>query len=430
MQTHRWVVLVCHRRSGKTLLAIIALIHRALNAKVRSARYMFISNELKQSRRNAWHYLKHYAGLIPGTKISESDLSITLPNGAEVKLYGAQEPDSLRGGYIDGAVLDEVGQISEDVWDSILRPQLADHQGWALFLGTPKGTNWLSRLWFGSESKQDWARHRFTIYETKALPDSEVAALLRDTPPEKFRREFLCDFDAAAGDILLSLSEVEAAMKRSYQRGDFEHAAKVLGVDVARQGDDSSVIVRRQGLMVWQFEEMQIPNAMTVADRVARHINEWSPDAVLVDGTGGYGAGVIDRLKQLGHRVIEVQFGGQANDVAQYLNKRAEMWYLMAQAIKSNLQLPRVSRLIDDLTAPTYEHNNKGQIVLESKDDMKSRGLASPDFGDALACTFAAEVRPEGLSRQLDDLAYPPQRFDPLARVRPINTTPQHGLRR
>ncbi len=236
-------------------------------------------------------------------------------------------------------------------------------------------------------------------------------------PASKFAREYLCDFNAAVDDILLSFDEVEKAAKRSYMLGDFQHSAKIIGVDVARQGDDSTVIIRRQGLIVWEPKEYQIPNAMEVADKVAYEINEWKPDAVFVDGTGGYGAGVIDRLRQLGHRVIEVQFSASPSD-PKFLNKRAEMWWDMAEAIKANLQIPNHKQLKADLCTPTYGFNNASKLVLESKEDIKKRGLPSSDFADALCCTYASKVIPSHVRNIIDaEFTVTRKVWNPLGRV-------------
>lgn len=129
---------------------------------------------------------------------------------------------------------------------------------------------------------------------------------------------------------------------------------------------------------------------MELADETAKLIDQYKPNAVFVDG-GGVGGGVVDRLKQLGYRVIEVQSGEKAKDSDKYMNKRVEMWgemrdWLVYGAIDGD------DELVDDLTGPEYELTLKGQLKLEPKDKMKKRGLNSPDDGDALALTFAEPI--------------------------------------
>jgi len=122
---------------------------------------------------------------------------------------------------------------------------------------------------------------------------------------------------------------------------------------------------------------------------VAAKIEEWKPDATFIDA--GQGGGVIDRLRQLGYDVIEVHFGGRASD-ARYLNKRAEMWFEMREWIRLGGCIPNNVDLKQDLAAPIYWYDSAGRLQLEPKDDIKKRGLPSPDLGDALALTFAHPV--------------------------------------
>lgn len=417
LEGKRWGVLVCHRRAGKTVLSVLHLLDRAVSLTLPDGRYSYLAPELKQAKAIAWQYIVRYATKIPGVTVSQGELHVTLPhNRAQIRIHGGDNPDSLRGLYLDGVILDEAADLDPDLWDSVLRPQLADRNGWALFLGTPKGINLLSQTYFNAQGRPDWYAGLYTVRQTDALPAAEVAAIERDMTATAFRREFLCDFNASADDVLLSMNDVETACARHYNEGHFGHAAKVLGVDVARQGDDASVIIRRQGIASWSPIEMHGKDAMQVADRVAYEINEWQPDAVFIDGTGGYGAGVIDRLRQLRHPVTEVQFAAEPND-RRFLNKRAEMWWAMAEWVKQGGALAPHARMKQDLCAPTYGYNSANRLLLESKDHIKARGLPSPDFADALAVTFASPVAPASMRQHL---ARPPAQapYDPLGRVR------------
>jgi phage terminase large subunit len=112
----RFSVLVVHRRGGKTVLAVMRLIDAALRLELPMGRYGYLAPQLKQAKRIAWRYLKHYARKVPGTKISETELMIEFPNGASITVMGADRPDTIRGEYIDGVVIDETGQIKTDLW--------------------------------------------------------------------------------------------------------------------------------------------------------------------------------------------------------------------------------------------------------------------------------------------------------------------------
>ena len=176
-------------------------------------------------------------------------------------------------------------------------------------------------------------------------------------------------------------------------------ASLVMGVDIARQGADQSVIRFRRGLDARGIPavKFRIPDLMQVASRVMELVNSYNPDAVFVDGTG-IGWGVVDRLNQMGcPNLTAVDFGSRADRTdaldaaARYANKRAEMWGFMKEWCKSGC-LPDDAELIADLKAVDYGYDASDAILLERKDDMRRRGLASPDDGDALALTFAYPV--------------------------------------
>lgn len=170
----------------------------------------------------------------------------------------------------------------------------------------------------------------------------------------------------------------------------YEYAPKVIGVDVARFGDDATVITRRQGLMVHEQIVLRGLNTMEVANRVAQEIMDWHPMSVFVDETG-LGAGVVDRLRTLNFKSIVGVNGAAKPGDPRYLNKRAECWAEMAEWLKQ-AKIPNDNDLISDLTTPEYWYTPKGQLQLEPKDSMKKRGMASPDRGDSLAMTFAYPV--------------------------------------
>lgn len=389
----RFLVLVLHRRAGKTELALKKLLSAAAQNKLDLPLYFYVAPLYKQAKTIAWTRLKQMvAPLVHHVDINEGDTSVKfLHNGAILRLYGADNPDAMRGVRLDGVVLDEVAQVKPEVWEEIVRPALSDRRGWAWFLGTPKGINLFSVLYFGAQEWPEWASARYTVYDTDALPSDEVERLKSEMSEQSFAREFLCDFSAAGDEQLLSLMDVELAAHREYKPGTVDHAAKILGVDPARFGNDRSVIVPRQGLQVFDPMIYRGLDNMDLAGRVATKIEQWKPDAVFVDA--GAGSGVIDRLRQLGHDVIEVNFGGKPISPL-YANRRTEMWHLMADAIRSGLAIPNNNSLKLELATPIYKYDVKNRIILESKDDIKKRmpDGASPDIADALALTFAHPV--------------------------------------
>lgn len=396
LNTKRWNVAVLHRRAGKTVLAIMTLLSKALRAPlnpVAPARFGYLAPYLNQSKSIAWNMLKHYSSVIPNISINESELWIELPhNKARIRLYGADNAEALRGGFFDFIVIDELKDIKPSVWHEIIRPALADRDGGALLMGTPSGANLLSELFYKAQNDEEWYTCLRTVYETDALSEYEINSLRSSMSESAFAQEFLCSFEAGVDNILLSMGDIEDSCRRLYREDEYELMPKILGVDVARQGSDRSVIFPRQGLVAFEPEVFKNLDSMSMAGAVANKIERWNPDAIFIDGSGGYGSGVIDRLRQLGFNVTEVQFGGKPLDI-RYANKRAEMWLKMADWVRSGGQLPNNSHLKVDLTAPTYSHSNAaGKMQLEPKDKIKERIGFSPDLGDALALTFAYPV--------------------------------------
>ncbi len=423
-QRRRFTVLALHRRAGKTELALRELLDKALRCKYDLPLFFYVAPLLKQSKAIAWARLKQIvsplvmAGLC---EVNESELWVRLTtNGAMIRCYGADNPDAMRGVRLDGVVLDEVAQMDPEVWDDVIQPALSDRLGWALFIGTPNGINLFSQLYFGAAGKVDWFAARYTVYDTDALNPVEVERLRNEMSETSFAREYLCDFSAAGTDQLISLTDVEQAAQRHIALPDYDFAARVIGVDPARFGDDKSVIVKRQGRYCHKPIEHHKVDNMTLAALVAEEIRTWRPDAVFVDE--GNGGGVIDRLRQLQHDVIGVHFGGKASR-PRYINKRTEMWFEVRDWLASGGVIPNHIQLKQDLATPTYKFTT-GQDVyaLESKDEIKKRIGRSPDLGDALALTFAFPVQRDLLkaSGVLIDTGINAQDvldYDPVARM-------------
>lgn len=197
-------------------------------------------------------------------------------------------------------------------------------------------------------------------------------------------------FPPSAFNALLGPDEVQAAFERKYQEADIAHAARLLGVDVARFGDDSSVIFPRQGLVAFKPHTMRNVDSLVGAGQVARVWQDWKVDACFIDNTGGYGAGWIDQLRLLNRQAIGVGFAEKAQD-KRYYNRRAEMYFLMAEWVKAGGALPNVPELVAELTQTTYTFKGDA-LLLEPKEDVKAKIGRSPDYADALCLTWAQPV--------------------------------------
>lgn len=418
----RFTVLALHRRAGKTELALMELIDKALKFDKDLGLFFYMAPYLKQAKAIAWARLKARLGPLAAAgavDINEGDLMVTFKhNGAVLRVFGADNPDAGRGVRLDGVVIDEVAQIKPEVWMDIVQPTLSDRKGWAMFIGTPSGINLFSELYYRADTLPDWHAARYTVYDTNAIDPEEVERLKRDMSETSFAREYLCDFSAAGDDQLISLSQAEESARREYTEKDVEGAPKILGVDPARFGDDRSVIFPRQGLQAFDPMVFRGLDNMDLAARVAAKIDSWQPDAVFIDQ--GAGAGVIDRLRQLDYDVVEVPFGGKALHPNMYLNRRAEMWFQMRDWIYQGGAIPNNSGLKQEMATPVYWFDAAGRKVLEPKDEIKKRlqGGGSPDMADALALTFAYPVG-KRLPRDIMDKVKKakPKEYDPYAGI-------------
>ncbi len=207
---------------------------------------------------------------------------------------------------------------------------------------------------------------------------------------DEARIEVKGEFPHQGDRQFISRGVVGDAIRRELERYD-DHAALCMGVDVARFGDDSTVIRFRRGRDARSIPPVKLKGAdnMVVANRIAHLIDQFDPDAVFIDA--GSGAGVIDRLRELGYKIHEVWFGSKSEQ-DEYADHRTEMWAKLRDWL-GGAMIDHDQDLIDDLTGPEYEFmGREDKIKLESKEKMKKRGLASPDNADALAVTFHAKV--------------------------------------
>ena len=200
-------------------------------------------------------------------------------------------------------------------------------------------------------------------------------------------------FPPGSLNALIGPDEVSAAMKRSYRDHEIGQASKVIGVDVARFGDDKSVMAKRQGVQMFNFRVARNIDSTQGAGWVMREALEWSSDATFVDDTGGFGAGWIDQMRALGHKPVGVAFSGEAANKGRYFNKRTEMAFELVEWIKSGGALPDCPELLSALTQTTYAFKGD-KMLLEPKDDVKKKLGYSPDEMDAAMLTFAYPVVP------------------------------------
>jgi hypothetical protein len=391
---------VWHRRAGKDSCAL-NLTARDMFKRVGT--YWHLFPEQTQARRAVWNGIDREGRRIidqflpPAIRKRKSDqeMLIEAANGSIWQMAGSDNYDSLVGSNPVGVVFSEWSLANPEAWEYI-RPILVENNGWALFIYTPRGRNHGYATYMRALDADDWFAERLTVTDTGLVTPKQIEAEREAGMSDgKIRQEFHCSFEAESDDQLITFDLVAAAQERRIQAESFDE--KVMGVDVARFGDDKSVIYFRHGRdgNPMPFERYSGLDTMAIAAKVADWIQRWRPDAVFID-EGGVGGGVVDRLHQLGFTIVRgVNFGGKADSQRsgeRASNKRTEMWLNM-RAWLARGSLPPSELLAAELSGPMYGYNADNAIVLEKKDDMKKRGIPSPDVADALALTFAYPVQ-------------------------------------
>ena len=241
MDSKRFGVVVAHRRMGKTVSAINHLIKDALLNQKEAPRYAYIAPTYGQAKRVAWDYLVKYAEPLGGTSnISELRVDFW---GRRIQLFGSDNPETLRGQYFDGVILDEIGDQNPKIWTDIVRPALADRKGWCLFIGTPKGHNHFKELRDRAKTEDGWGLLEFKASETGVVDDTELRAAKNEMGEDKYRQEFECSFDAAVegsyfGQILNELEE-----KKHMQEIPREELSRTFTAWDLGMGDSTSIWV-------------------------------------------------------------------------------------------------------------------------------------------------------------------------------------------
>jgi phage terminase large subunit len=239
--TKRWRAIVAHRRAGKTVACVNNLIRSALRCPLPNPRVAYIAPLYKQAKDVAWSYLKEFTQVIPGREVNESELRVDLPNGGRVRLYGADNPDALRGIYLDDCVLDEFADMRPRFLPEIIRPALSDRKGSLTMIGTPKGHNEFYDLYELSKADPDWFSLMLRASETKLVDAEELASAAKMMTEAQYAQEYECSFEAAIeGSYYGSLLETA---EKTGRITDLPHAPALpvytawdLGV-----GDDTSI---------------------------------------------------------------------------------------------------------------------------------------------------------------------------------------------
>ena len=248
LDKHRFAVLNCHRRFGKTVCILNHLIKSALTNPLPNPRYAYVAPTYKQAKSIAFDYIKQFTAKIPGTSYNETELRCDLPNGSRITLLSGEAGDSLRGLFLDGVCIDETAQIEPSLWNEILRPALSDRKGFCYFIGTPAGMqNFFYDIYQYAMSDPKWLAYTAPVSRTKIIDQEELDAAAAQMGVSKYKQEFECDWIANIegslyGNIIKNLEQKNQLTKIAYDPGLLVHTAWDLGVD------DSTAIIFYQQL--------------------------------------------------------------------------------------------------------------------------------------------------------------------------------------
>lgn len=290
-------------------------------------------------------------------------------------------------------IFDEASAVADAVWD-VAQGALTDEGTEIIWLafGNPTRTNGSFRECFGKNAHR-WNHRQIDSRTVEGTNKEEIAKWIEDEGEDSdyVRIRVRGEFPRAGATQFISSDDVAAC--RKYKAQSYEAMPKILAVDVARYGDDQTVIGLRQGRHFKILAKYRGLDTVQTAERTIEFIQSQKPQATVIDGDG-LGAGVVDHLVHRGFKPFEFHGGATPRDPAAYSNRRTEVWGLVKGWLKAGAQIPDEAELAEDLTVPEYYFTNKQQIQLEKKEDMKKRGFRSPDAGDCLAMTFGVTVAP------------------------------------
>jgi hypothetical protein len=396
----RFFLLNWHRRARKTTLLMNLLIREAFDHPNKV--YAYIGPTYTQAKAIIWRDPNMLPKYIPYDLIkrrNESELFVELTNGAIIAIKGADNPDSIRGQDYEGVVLDEWALMKPMVWEEILRPIIAQNKNrWAMFAFTPKGRNFVYDYWIKADLWPDWYKSFLPVSLSKIITQDELDKAKREIPEELYNQEFECSFLADEENTLISSKSVEAL--RGITRYSTE-IKRVIACDPS-QGGDECVIYALENTGIREQKILHVKDTMAIVGEISTMMYKHKANLAAVDSIG-IGAGVYDRLRELGKEVIDINSATRAGEEDRFYNLRAEMWwYAMEQIRDGKVEYPSDPELRRELSFVKYRVvNSNGRIQLEPKEETKERLGRSPDRADAFiyglwALKYAQPVKKDG----------------------------------
>ena len=387
-----WLVLwMLTTRIGATVI-----VSANSEAQLRSVTWAELTKWLAMSINSHWFEVSA-TKLVPALwvcELVERDLKKgTRYWAAEGKLWSEENPDAYAGVHNhDGmmVVFDEASGIPDPIWAvaaGFFTENILDRY-WLAFSNPRRNSGYFFECF---HAKRDfWKTRTVDSREVEGTDKNVYKQIIEEYGEDSIqaRVEVYGEFPSAGEDQFISPVMVDDAFGR--EQYDDKSAPVIVGVDPARGGADSTVIVVRQGRDLKKILRYRGEDTMTIVGRVIDAIEEYKPALTVID-EGGLGYGILDRLTEQRYKVRGVNFGSKSSKPLMWGNKRAQMWGDMREWLKT-ASAPKDRQLKADLIGPMRKPDSRGTIFLEGKKEMKSRGLASPDAADALAVTFAFPV--------------------------------------
>jgi hypothetical protein len=353
----RFRVLVAGRRFGKSYLSCVELLRGAIERPGET--YFYCAPSYRMAKDIVWKLLKR---LVPKAWVkskNETDLKIELVNGSTIELKGTENAMALRGRSLAGVVLDEAAFMDSEVWFEVLRPALADKQGWALFISTPDGTaSWFYDLWcYCEEGDNDWKRWQFTTIQGDNVPPEEIEAARGQLDPRTFRQEFEASFENLSGLVAICFSDANI----STEAADIPILPLLLGVDFNVDPMSGICAVKKDDTL-YVFDEIMLTGGATTWDFSEEVTTRYGVDRRVIacpDPTGGSrktsGVGLTDHniLRRSGFTVSSPRAPWKIRDKITAVNTAL----LDATGTRRTLIHPRCKELIKSLRTLTYTPN-------------------------------------------------------------------------
>jgi hypothetical protein len=392
-------VIVWHRKSGKTKTVLAVCIKEMFK---RVGMYFHCFPEYSQGRKIVWEgmdgegfpFLQHFPPTELASPPNNTEMKVEIKNGSIYRIIGADNYESSIGPNPIGIILDEysLSDRYKAAWDH-WRPILAQNGGWAIFCFTPRGRNHAYDIYQIARANQDWFCELLTADQTQGITKEAIEKERRDgMSDDLIEQEFYCSFKSSIAQILVPWEDIQAAIDRpAFHSGGH----RIAGVDVARFGDDKSVLIVRQGGRITYSEAWAKMDTVFTAGRIRELYRQGEFDSVAVDVTGGLGSGPYDMLNGWNVPCAPVNASERAASRGDFQNMRADLgwsvreWFTERACSLSDT--PNSEKIVADTQDIHYFYNpSSGKKQIESKEDLKKpdRLGRSPDWFDALSYTF------------------------------------------